>query len=42
MAVQAYINLYGNCREAVEFYSDVFKTRKSLLMLFGDHDESCF
>jgi len=43
MSVQAYINFNGNCREAVEFYSNVFKTNEPQFMLFGDfHDESEF
>ena len=36
MAVQVYINFNGNCREAVEFYVEVFKTEKPQIMLFGD------
>lgn len=36
MAVEAYINFKGNCREAVEFYSEVFKTDKPKFMTFGD------
>jgi PhnB protein len=36
MAVQAYINFNGNCREAVEFYAEVFGTEKPQIMLFGD------
>jgi|GEM_PF-7006273 len=28
MSVQAYINFNGNCREAVEFYVEVFETEK--------------
>ena len=36
MAVQAYINFNGNCREAVEFYAGVFGTEKPKIMLFGD------
>jgi PhnB protein len=36
MTVEAYINFNGNCREAVEFYSDVFGTEKPKFLLFGD------
>lgn len=36
MSVQVYINFNGNCREAVEFYAEVFKTEKPKFMLFGD------
>lgn len=36
MGVQAYINFNGKCREAVEYYSEVFETGKPQIMLFGD------
>lgn len=36
MAVEAYINFNGNCREAVEFYASVFGTEKPKIMLYGD------
>lgn len=36
MSVQAYINFNGNCRQAVEFYAEVFETEKPRIMLFGD------
>lgn len=36
MAVQAYINFKGNCREAVEFYAAAFGTEKPQFMTFGD------
>lgn len=36
MAVQTYINFNGNCREAVEFYAEIFNTEKPRIMLFGD------
>jgi PhnB protein len=35
MAIQVYINFNGNCREAVEFYADVFGT-ESKIMSFGE------
>lgn len=36
MAIQTYINFKGNCREAVEFYAQVFGTEKPQFMTFGD------
>lgn len=36
MAVQAYINFNGNCREAVEFYAKTFATENPQMMLYGD------
>ncbi|OPX42954.1 hypothetical protein CLHUN_30980 [Ruminiclostridium hungatei] len=36
MALQVYINFNGNCREAVEFYAEVFKAEKQKIMLMGD------
>ena len=36
MAVEAYINFNGNCREAVEFYASAFGTEKPQFMTFGD------
>jgi PhnB protein len=36
MAVNAYLNFNGNCREAVEFYAEVFGTEKPEIMTFGD------
>lgn len=36
MTIQAYINFNGNCREAVEFYADVFETEKPEFMLYRD------
>ncbi|QWU18318.1 PhnB protein [Paenibacillus sophorae] len=35
MAVDAYLNFNGNCREAVEFYAQVFGTEEPKLMTFG-------
>lgn len=35
MAVQIYINFNGNCKEAVEFYSEVFETEKPQILTFG-------
>ena len=39
MSLQVYINFDGNCREAVEYYSKVFKTDKPEIMTFGDAPE---
>lgn len=39
MAIEAYINFNGNCREAVEFYADVFGTEKPEFMLYRDMPE---
>jgi PhnB protein len=36
MAINPYINFNGNCREAVEFYADVFESDKPVFMAFGD------
>ncbi|MCX7749043.1 MAG: VOC family protein [Clostridia bacterium] len=36
MAVNAYIRFNGNCREAVEFYAQVFGTGQPKIMTFGD------
>ncbi|MFC0188601.1 VOC family protein [Fictibacillus aquaticus] len=36
MSVTPYMNFKGNCREAVEFYAEVFGTEKPNIMAFGD------
>jgi PhnB protein len=36
MAVHVYINFHGNCREALDFYQQVFKTEAPEVMTFGD------
>ncbi|OAH57709.1 MULTISPECIES: VOC family protein [Bacillaceae] len=36
MSVDVYINFNGNCREAVEFYAQVFGTEKPQIMTFGE------
>ena len=36
MAVNVYISFNGNCREAVEFYADVFGTEKPKIMTYGE------
>lgn len=42
MGIQSYLNFNGNCREAVEFYAEVFQTEKPQIMLFGDMPSSEF
>ena len=36
MAVHVYINFQGNCREALEFYQQVFNTEAPEIMDYGD------
>lgn len=36
MSIQTYLNFNGNCGEALEFYSQVFKTEEPKIMLYGD------
>jgi PhnB protein len=36
MAVDIYMNFNGNCREAVEYYAEVFGTEKPEIMTFGE------
>jgi PhnB protein len=36
MSVDAYLNFNGNCREAVEYYAEVFGTEKPQIMTFGE------
>ena len=36
MAVDVYISFNGNCREAVEFYAQVFETEKPQIMTYED------
>lgn len=40
MAIEAYLNFNGSCREAVEFYSKVFQTPIQPIMTFGDGEPS--
>ncbi|WP_191561879.1 VOC family protein [Metabacillus idriensis] len=40
MSVDVYINFNGNCREAVEFYAQVFGTEKPQIMTFGETPQS--
>lgn len=36
MGLDIYLNFNGNCREAVEFYTEVFAAKKQPIMTFGD------
>ncbi|WP_147534663.1 VOC family protein [Bacillus marasmi] len=36
MPIEAYLNFAGNCREAVEFYADVFGTEPPQIMTFEE------
>lgn len=36
MAVDVYLNFNGNCREAAEYYAEVFGTEKPQIMTFGE------
>ena len=36
MSVDVYINFNGNCREAVEYYAQVFGTEQPKMMTFGE------
>lgn len=36
MSVNIYLNFDGNCREAVQFYHEVFKTSPPEIMTFGE------
>lgn len=36
MAIDVYLNFNGNCREAVEYYAEVFGTETPKFMTFGD------
>lgn len=40
MAVEVYLNFNGNCREAVEYYAEVFETEDPKYMTFGDTPEN--
>jgi len=40
MAVDVYLNFNGNCREAVEYYAQVFGTEKPQFMTFGESPQS--
>jgi len=36
MKIEPYINFSGNCREAVDYYAEVFGTEKAKIMTFGE------
>ena len=36
MSIEVYMYFNGNCREAVEFYADVFGTQMQAIMTYGD------
>jgi len=36
MKLEMFINFDGNCREAVEFYAKVFRSKVGNLMTYGD------
>lgn len=36
MSIEVYVFFNGNCREAVEFYAQVFRTEKPKIMTYGD------
>ena len=36
MAIEIYLNFEGNCRDAVEYYVEVFKTEEPKIMTFGE------
>lgn len=40
MAIEVYFIFDGNCREAVEFYADVFGTERPRIMTFGDSPQN--
>ena len=40
MAVDVYLTFNGNCREAAEFYAEVFQTEKPEIMTFGESPQS--
>jgi PhnB protein len=40
MSVDVYLNFNGNCREAAEFYAEVFGTEKPQIMTFGEAPHS--
>jgi PhnB protein len=37
VAVDVYLYFNGNCREAVEYYAQVFETEQSQIMAYGDN-----
>ncbi|RHW39900.1 VOC family protein [Lysinibacillus yapensis] len=39
MGIEVYFVFNGNCREAAEFYADVFQTEKPKIMTFGEGND---
>lgn len=37
MALDIYLTFNGNCREAVEYYAEVFETEQPQIMTFGEN-----
>lgn len=42
MAVDVFLNFEGNCREAVEYYAQIFKTDKPKFMTYGEAPKNDF
>ncbi|PPA71729.1 VOC family protein [Jeotgalibacillus proteolyticus] len=40
MPIHAYLTFNGNCREAVQFYADVFDTETNYIMTMGEMPEN--
>lgn len=40
MNIQIFLNFHGSCREAVEFYAQVFGLEPPKFMTYGDHPSS--
>jgi len=40
MAIDVYLTFNGNCREAAEFYAEVFNTEKPQIMTFGESPQN--
>lgn len=36
MSIDVYLNFNGNCRDAAEFYAEVFGTERPQIMTFGE------
>jgi PhnB protein len=36
VSINVYLNFNGNCREAVEFYAEVFNAETAMMMTFGE------
>jgi PhnB protein len=39
MAIQAYLNFGGDCRDAVDFYADAFGAAKQTITTYGEVDQ---